>query len=99
MLSGMTLEDTVNLDAYRSAVSAEAIASNKVAVAEMPAREFSTPRARAVEKWYKRAGLIASSKIAVANRLVQDGRAVPSEAGTAALRALHEQLKSILGLN
>jgi hypothetical protein len=95
----MTLEDTVELDAYRSAVSAEAIAANKAAVTEMPVREFSTPRATAVEMWYKHAGLIAPSKIAVANRLVQDGRAVPSEAGSAVLRALHEQLTTILGLN
>jgi predicted ATP-dependent endonuclease of OLD family len=97
VLDGMTLEDTVDLDAYRAAVHAEADAANKAPTTEMPADMFGEPRARAVKAWYEQAGLIAPSKIAVANRLVQDGQAVPSEVGSVALKALHDQLTTILG--
>jgi len=97
VLDGMTLEDAVDLDAYREAVHAEADAANKTMTPEMPANMFREPRARAVKAWYEQAGLIAPSKIAVANRLVQDGQAVPSEEGCAAVRALHDQLTKVLG--
>jgi len=95
VFTGMTLEDAVNLDAYRAAVSAEAVAANGAAMTEMPVADFSAPRARAVQSWYEQAGLIAPSKIAIAYRLVQDSKTVPSEAGGVALRDLHEQLMTI----
>lgn len=98
VLTGMTLEDAVDLDSYRTAVKAEADAANGSMTEEMPSAEFSAPRASAVERWYKQLGLIPPSKIAVANRLVQEGKAIPSEEGQACLRALHEELISILGI-
>jgi len=98
VFEGMTLENAVDLDAYREAVHAEADAANKATTPEMPANMFREPRARAVKAWYEQAVLIPPSKIAVANRLVQDGQAVPSEEGRAALRTLHDQLAKILDI-
>jgi predicted ATP-dependent endonuclease of OLD family len=97
-LANMTLEDAVDLDAYRAAVHSEAVAANGSDVMEMPASEFNAPRAAAVKIWFEQAGLVAPSKIAVANRLVQSGKAVPSEAGRKALQELHNQVMAILGI-
>jgi predicted ATP-dependent endonuclease of OLD family len=101
VIRGMTLEDTVDLNAYVDAVHAEAVTVNaeKADVARMPADMFSLPRASSVRTWYKRARLIAPSKIAVANRLVQDGRALPSEEGCELLQELHNQVVTVLGIN
>jgi hypothetical protein len=92
------LEDTVDLEAYRSAVHAEAVAANGSELMEMPIGEFHEPRTTAVKTWFEQAGLVAPSKIAVANRLVQDGRAVPSEQGRQVLQELHNQVMSIFGI-
>jgi predicted ATPase len=98
VLNGMTLEDAVDLDAYHAAVCAEARAANRFDIAEIPVSELSAPRAVAVRAWYEQAGLVAPSKIAIANRLVQDDHAIPSEAGSAALKDLHKQFTTILGI-
>lgn len=97
-LSNMTLEDLVDLPAYRTAVHEEAVAANSANIPEMPVGEFSAPRANAVKAWFENAGLTTPSKIAVANRLVQNGKAVPSEEGRQALRDLHSQVITILGI-
>ena len=97
-LGNITLEDTVDLEAYRSAVHAEAVAANGSELMEMPIGEFHEPRTTAVKTWFEQAGLVAPSKIAVANRLVQDGRAVPSEQGRQVLQELHNQVMSIFGI-
>ncbi len=98
VLDGMTLEDTVDRDAYRAAVHAEAVAANGSDDVAMPTGEFPAPRAAAVKAWFEQAGLVAPSKIAVANRLVQDGKAIPSESGRKALQDLHNRLMIILGI-
>jgi predicted ATP-dependent endonuclease of OLD family len=97
-LDNMTLEDTVDLDAYRAAVHSEAVAANGKDLPEMPAGEYTSPRAVAVKTWFEGAGLVAPSKIAVANRLVLDDKVVPSEQGRQVLKDLHDQVTSILGL-
>lgn len=94
----MTLEDTVDLDFYRAAVHSEAVAANGSDVTEMPAGEFGAPRAVAVKTWFEQAGLVAPSKIAVANRLVQSGKAMPNELGRKALQELHNRITAILGI-
>ena len=98
VLKNMTLEDTVDLDAYRDAVHAEALAANGATIPEMPESEFRTPRASAVKTWYEQAGYVAPSKIAVASRLVESGTAAPNEPGTAVLRAVHERVMEIFGI-
>ena len=97
-LGNMTLEDTVDLDAYRAAVHTEAVAANGMDLSEMPVTEYSSPRGTAVRTWFDNAGLLPPSKIAVANRLVQDGKAVPSEQGRQVLKDLHNQVTAILGV-
>jgi predicted ATP-dependent endonuclease of OLD family len=97
-LDNMTLEDTVDLDSYRAAVQAEAVAANGKDLPEMPANEYVPPRASAVKTWFEQAGFAAPSKIAVANRLVLDGKAMPSERGREVLKELHDQVTGILGI-
>jgi len=98
VLQDMTLEDTIDLEVYRAAVQAEAVVTNGSEVPEMPASDFRSPRAVAVKEWFENAGLVAPSKIAVANRLVQDNKAVASEDGRKALQDLHTSVMSILGV-
>lgn len=98
VLGDSTLEDLVDLDNYRAAVQAEALAANSSDVPEMPTSEYTSPRAVAVEAWFKNAGFIGPSKIAVANRLVLDGMTAPSDQGRQVCKDLHNQVAAILGL-
>jgi hypothetical protein len=100
MLGGMTLEDAVDLDNYCKAVHVEAEAANKTQVPRIPSDAFNAdPRATTVGNWYGKLSLRAPSKIAVANRLVQDGLAIPSEQGVLALRQLHQKLTAALKIS
>lgn len=99
IVRGMTLEDTVDPKAYREAVHAEAVAVNRKRLAKMPIDRFRFPRASSVETWYKDLGLLVPSKVAVANRLVQYGKAQPSEEGGRVLRELHDQVMAILKID
>jgi predicted ATP-dependent endonuclease of OLD family len=99
IINGMTLEDTVDLKAYRDAVHAEAVTINRKNVTRMPTDKFRFPRASSVKTWYKDAGLLVPSKVAVANRLVQDGKALPSEEGRRVLQELHDQVTAILKID
>jgi len=98
IIRGMTLEDTVDHKAYRDAVHLEAIAANKKEVKPMPGDKFRRPKALSVNTWYKDSGLIAPSKIAVANRLVQDNKALPSADGREVLQELHKRVMEVFGI-
>jgi predicted ATP-dependent endonuclease of OLD family len=92
---GMTLEDTVDDSAYRDAVCKEADVINKKKIAPIPADKLHPPKASSVKEWYENASLKAPSKTAVANRLVQDGRAIPNREGARVLRELHKQVTEV----
>jgi predicted ATP-dependent endonuclease of OLD family len=96
IVRGMTLEDTVDLKAYRDAVHAEAVAVNRKKVTKMTTDKFHFPRASSVETYYKSLGLLVPSKVAVANWLVQNDKALPSEEGGKVLKELHDQVMAIL---
>ena len=52
---------------------------------------------KAVGDWTESQGLKAPSKVAVANWLIENGRATPSASGAEKLRALHGELLVALG--
>jgi predicted ATP-dependent endonuclease of OLD family len=99
IIRGMTLEDTVDMAAYRDAVHQEAILVNETPVEQIPDDRLRPPRASSVSNWYRETGRNAPSKIAVANRLVRDDRAKPSEDGGKVLRELHDQVMKAFGID
>ena len=99
VITGMTLEDLVNSAAYLEAVHKEVAVANDAKADLIPADALRPPNAASVKEWYKKKNLKAPSKIAVANRLVQDRRAIPNEEGTEILRELHDKVMKAFGLN
>jgi len=98
VITGMTLEDMVNNGAYLEAVHKEAAVANGAKAELIPPDVLRPPKAASVDKWYKKAELKPPSKIAVANRLVQDGGAIPNEEGGEILRKLHYKVMKVFGL-
>ena len=97
VIRGMTLEDTVNIEAYCDAAHQEAKLINEEPAEQIPDDRLRPPIASSVTNWYKDKGRKAPSKVAVANRLVQDGKAQPSKEGKEVLRDLHEQVMNVFG--
>ncbi|GAA1000646.1 hypothetical protein GCM10009551_071800 [Nocardiopsis tropica] len=98
------VESVLAADAYREAVVAllpecnpqatiDALPSSLVSNADNSALDPAAIRA-----WIDDQGLRAPSKVAVANRLISNGSATPSDAGAERLRELHTELIAALGI-
>lgn len=98
------IEDVLAERVYREAViellpecnpqtTINALPTSLVSNAGDPAFEPASIRA-----WIENQGLRAPSKVAVANRLVSNGSATPSDVGAERLRELHTELIAALGI-
>ncbi|MEU5038053.1 AAA family ATPase [Streptomyces rubiginosohelvolus] len=101
ILEAPGIENTVEVDSYRDAVSSLLVESNPgVVVPDLPdlGEAASEPWARDLYRWIERQGLRVPSKVAVANRIVESGSAKPSAYGRALLKSVHTELVRALGM-
>ncbi|HJP78226.1 MAG TPA: AAA family ATPase [Pseudonocardiaceae bacterium] len=97
------IENLLDPDAYREAISALLPECNPTlaadAVPALPAIDAMVDGSWAnwATAWIGGQGFKAPSKVAIANWLVENHRAVPSTDGVALLKNLHEQLLKALG--
>ncbi len=93
------IENLLSPDVYRDAVSAILTECNpSVALPSLPrlGPPGRSPWGSQLTKWAEGTGLKMPSKVAVANRIVEERRAVVSPMYSQALAALHEQLLKAL---
>jgi hypothetical protein len=98
------IENLIDDEAYRDALTALLHEGNSDAPSgSIPILPVSDPkdigsRAASLEAWIKARNLRAPSKVAVANWLIENQRAIPSEYGAAILRELNARLVAALEL-
>lgn len=97
------VENVLAADAYRDAITSllpecnPGVAPNSLADApEITTKDTTGSVATKLQAWIEGRGLKAPSKVAVANWLVQNDRATPSDDGATALQDLHERLLAAL---
>jgi hypothetical protein len=97
------IENLLDPDAYRDAISSLLPECNPTlsagAVPALPAIDARVDGSWAnwAAAWIEEQGLKAPSKVAIANWLVENRRAVPSTDGMGLLKGLHERLLKALG--
>lgn len=96
------IENLLAPDAYREAISAllpecnPTLSADAVPVLPDIDAEMDGSWANWATSWVKGQGLKPPSKVAIANRLVETRKAVPSVDGVATLKSVHEQLLKAL---
>lgn len=95
------VENLLEVDSYRAAVAALLPECNPgKSIPELP--ELAKPEdgswANAIDAWIASQNLRSPSKVVVANWLVENGEAVPSDEGAQKLKRLHRKLTKSLGL-
>lgn len=98
------IENLLAGDVYREAIAALLPECNPtVSTGDIPAlpklpTASKASWARTLGKWMKERELVGPSKVAVANWIVENNKAVPSSSGVEQLAKLHEMLSASLGL-
>jgi hypothetical protein len=100
-LSVAGVENLLDADAYRAALSALLGECNRgVAVPEIPqlGKASAGSWAKQIDNWVEGRALRAPSKVAVANWLIENGKALPSVEAAQELKSVHKALAKSLGL-
>lgn len=104
-LGALALENVLKPDLYREAITAllpecnPKVAANSIPEVPMLEPSNAVPWATTTTAWIRTQKLLAPSKIAVANWLVENQKAIPSADGAEVLNELHKNLIAALRFN